>query len=791
LTATGTGPQPTLTPEAALGTPASRRAARWLDLALGIVNGGPRPFYLAAVVSLAVTSLLSMTVALLVRPPGPLSGSQRHIFVGAMAALCVSAVFGIPSLAASVRVRLPAWLDRVAAPKEQAAVWLALAAWFPFLLIVVYYRAKATFPPTVRYIYSPYDDKRWETAAYLLGTVAPVVFLTTAARVLAVGRGRPATWRAWFTGLFPRIAAMDPGRAGPHAADAASNRAGGWRNWARRMLPVAAGLATALGLAWYFVGPSWHLTGNSAPISRQEDVWLIGLQAIAKGHLPYVGVSEVPYGPGTQLATYLLMHHVTSFSMLGFRQAWSLEVWAGMSVLFAVFFLAFGYVRGLAVSLLGALFYPALSMVGFHPGGSFAGYFGWASPLRYAGVIALVLLLPAVVRRCPSWRGAAAGTAIGALWGLMSYMAQENLAGGAVGALVIGVLLLFSGSASWRAVRTALIAVLAGFLLIWAPVLAYYAAHGQLGDFLSQYLLFPEAVAAGINDTPWQGFRHAPSVLTPVFYILPFLLAALALLTGFQVRPLRIATEWSRERVILVATVMATALLYQGVLLRSDASHLTGTLLMVPALVIMTGAVLPRLLGAQRKVTAAIAGAALIAASFTLLPSAAVTWASVRTAAETPYLDRHHQAAASRPATPATLASRRVGPGLDAAPQCCQGAPVSMADFTHLMERIHVIVGDRPAYVANFHGAYPGLVYFAADLNPVPIASFQYDGSTLTKTQLKAYLADFRTRVLPHTRAVLTYTTNAPEARYFLQRYPSARQIKLHFARRDYFVLLR
>jgi hypothetical protein len=793
LTATETGPQPTLTPETAVGTLLPGRAARWLDRTLRIVNEGPRPFYQAAVVSLAVTSLLAMTVALLVRPPGPLSGSQRHIFVGALAAFCISAVFGMPSVAAGVRVRLPAWLDRVVAPRERAAVWLALAAWFPFLLIVVYYRAKATFPPTVHYIYSPYDNKQWETAAYLLGAVAPVVFLTTAARVLAVGRGRPATWRAWFTGLFPRTAAMDPGRrAGGHTAGAAGDWSGGWRGAARRVLPTAAGLATALGLAWYFLGPSWHLADNNAPISRQEDVWLIGLQAIAKGRLPYVGVSGVPYGPGTQLATYLLMHHVTSFSMVGFRQAWALEVWAGASVLFAVFFLAFGYVRGLAVSLLGALFYPALSMVGFHPDGSFDGYFGWASPLRYVGVIALVLLLPAVVRRCPSWGGAAAGTAIGALWGLTSYMAQENLAGGAVGALVIGVLLLFSGSASWRAVRTALVAVLAGFLLTWAPVLAYYAAHGQLGDFLSQYLLFPEAVAQGINDTPWPGFGHAPpSALTPMFYILPFLLAALALLPGFQVRSLRIATEWSRERACLVATVLATVLLYQGVLLRSDVSHLTGTLLMVPAVVIMAGTVLPRLLGAQRKVTAAIVGAALVAASFTLLPSAAVTWASVRTAAETPNLDRHQQAAAPRPAPPATLAGQRVGPGLAAAPQCCQGAPVSMADFTHLMERIHVIVGDRPAYVANFHGAYPGLVYFVADLNPVPIASFEYDGSTLTETQLKAYLTDFRTRVLPHTQAVLTYNTNAPEARYFLQRYPSAHQIKLRYASRDYFVLLR
>ena len=417
------------------------------------------------------------------------------------------------------------------------------------------------------------------------------------------------------------------------------------------MLTVTAGIATALGLAWYFLGPPWYISQTSTPISQQEDVWLIGLQAIAKGRIPYVGVAQVPYGPGTQLASYLLMHHVTSFSVLGFREAWALQVWAGASVLFVMFFLAFGYVRGLAVSLLSVLAYPALHMLAFQPstpyagssGGVYDGYFGWDNPLRYVGMIALVLLLPAVVRRCPSWRGAAAGAAIGALWGLMSYMAQENLAGGVVGALAVGIVLLFTGSASWRAVRTALVAVLAGFVLVWVPVLAYYAVHGQLGEFLSEYLLFPQAVADGINDTPWQGSTHRPSSLTHMYYILPFLLAVLALLPVIQVRPLRIATEWSRERVWLVVTVVATILLYQGVLLRADASHLTGTLLMVPAVVIIAGVVLPRLLGAQRRATMAVFGAALVIASFALLPAQAFTWSSVRSWAEAPYLDRQQR----------------------------------------------------------------------------------------------------------------------------------------------------
>jgi hypothetical protein len=721
------------------------------------------------------------------------------MIAGALVALCVSAVLGTASLVARGRVRPPAWLDRLVGPRERAAVWLALAAWFPFLLIVVYYRAKATFPPPVHYVYSPFDDKRWLTAAYLLGALAPLIWVITAARVLTVACGQPPTWRAWFTGLFPRTAEVDPGAPPAQAEDKASGLPGRRRHGTRRMLTVTAGLATALGLAWYFLGPPWHISQTSAPISQQEDVWLIGLQAIAKGRLPYVGVAQVPYGPGTQLASYLLMHHVTSFSVLGFREAWALQVWAGASVLFVVFFLAFGYVRGLAVSLLSALAYPALHMLAFQPGtpyagpvgGVYDGYFGWANPLRYVGMIALVLLLPAVVRRCPSWRGAAAGAAVGALWGLMSYMAQENLAGGVVGALAVGIVLLFTGSASWRAVRTALVAVLAGFVLVWVPVLAYYAVHGQLGEFLSEYLLFPQAVADGINDTPWQGSTHRPSSLTHMYYILPFLLAVLALLPVIQVRPLRIATEWSRERVWLVVTVVATILLYQGVLLRADASHLTGTLLMVPALVVIAGVALPRLLGAQRRATMAVFGAALVIASFALLPAQAFTWSSVRSWAEAPYLDRQQPAAAPGSDKPATLAAWRVGPGLSGAARCCQGSPESMPKFIHLMEQIRAIVGNRLAYVTDFHGAYPGLVYFVADLNPAPIASDEYDGSTLTKSGIKAYLKDFRTRVLPQTQALLTYNLKAPEAQYFLQRYPTAKQIKLHYANEDYFVLLR
>jgi hypothetical protein len=200
--------------------------------------------------------------------------------------------------------------------------------------------------------------------------------------------------------------------------------------------------------------------------------------------------------------------------------------------------------------------------------------------------------------------------------------------------------------------------------------------------------------------------------------------------------------------------------------------------------------VLPRLCGVQRRATAVIAAAALVVASLALLPHGALARASVRSWAEAPLLDRQRLAAGPPASAPTTLAGRRVGAGLDDAARCCQSSPVPMPEFVQLMERIHAIIGDRPAYVANFHGAYPGLVYFGADLNPAPVSS-DPDSSIETAPELRAFLADFRTRVLPQTQALLTFTMDVPEARYFLQRYPSARRITLRYGDQPYYILLR
>src|SRR5262249_30298573 len=160
----------------------------------------PRPFFQLALVSLAATAGLAITIALQIRPAGPLSQPQRDVIIISLAAL------GVVGLLTLVTVLIPASaravvLDGLVAPSQRAAIWLALALWSPLLAVIAYYRCQATLPLTQVWISFGYMDKRWLSAAYLIGALAPMVLLVLAARVLEAGRAHPASWRSWLSGL--------------------------------------------------------------------------------------------------------------------------------------------------------------------------------------------------------------------------------------------------------------------------------------------------------------------------------------------------------------------------------------------------------------------------------------------------------------------------------------------------------------------------------------------------------------------------------------------------------------
>lgn len=76
-------------------THAAAAPSRSATSALRFVDAGPRPFFLAAVASLAVTCALTVPIAALIRPPsGPLPAPQRDMILAALAGLCLSAVLG-------------------------------------------------------------------------------------------------------------------------------------------------------------------------------------------------------------------------------------------------------------------------------------------------------------------------------------------------------------------------------------------------------------------------------------------------------------------------------------------------------------------------------------------------------------------------------------------------------------------------------------------------------------------------------------------------------------------------
>jgi hypothetical protein len=829
---------------------APRTAARaLLARVLRAVDAGPKRFFQAALVSLTATCGLAILIAFAIRPAGPLPWQQHDVIFISLGGL------GLVVIAALVTVLVPAsaraaLIDRAVAPQQRAAVWLSLTVWFPLLLLIAYYRTESTLPLTVRWIAFGYLDKRWMTAAYLLGALAPMVLLVGAARVLEAGRKHPASWRAWLRDLAPYrqsgpltantvaaasvisdtvvakpvvagpvvaspvVASTGVGEAGPrHArpretavattgAGDASQAASPERYPGAGFIKVIAGVLTALALAYYFYGPPWYLnrTSGSLSIGYQEDLYLGGLQAISKGAVPYIGPAAIQYGPGSQWFSYEYMRHFATFSVVGFRESWAMFEWVGASLLFVVFFLALGYFRGLIATLLSALIYPALQEMEFVPHGAYSGLYGWASPLRYAGAIALLLLLPAAIRRAPAWRGLAGAFVLGLIWGLLSYVAQENLAAGVVGAIVLGALLLLTGSASRRAVFTSLLAVLVGFVVAWLPVVVFYAGKGLLGRFLYLYFMDPLAVAQGYSNTPY-GWPRAgkPPVAAEtaisgpwrlMYHGLPFLLAVLALLAILQFRPFRVALDWSKDRIMLVAVVLTTILLYQGAMLRADGEHLTGTLLVVPLLVIAVATTLPRLLGALRPRTLGFAGVLIFAASFLLLPLHAYKFSSIGGQAAAPVLDRQQLAAEKDPRTPHTLADMRVGAGLWHRLACCQSDSEPMRNLIKLADQIHKDVGNRVTYVQGFAAGYPGIILFLADLRPAPVP-LDLRTMVFTDQAKRQYVLDYKRSVLPHVQAVITSDLKASEVREFEARYPHYKTIPLSWRHsHPYWVLL-
>ncbi|MEA2450277.1 MAG: hypothetical protein QOG63_2209, partial [Thermoleophilaceae bacterium] len=557
----------------------------------------------------------------------------------------------------------------------------------------------------------------------------------------------------------------------------------------RPRLAIALKLACAVAVAAYFFGPPWSLPAS--PIDYHETNTLGGVQAIRDGALPYLDSAAVQYGPGAQVFNYLYATATGHLSVDGFREVTLIFHWLAATLFLGALYARVRPLVAALTTLAAVTLFPTLQMFHIRADGFADGFWGWGNTLRYAGVFVLAMLFPALVERAEGGRRAGlAGVALGALWGLLCLVAQENLIGGAIVLAVLAVLLVASDTAARRAVLSSLLGVGAGFALIATPVLVFYLAHGRLGRFIELYLLVPRAVASGYSNTPFPD-----PMWSRLFYGVPVLLTLLLLSAILARRPLRIATRWCRRRVVVVSALAAAVVCHLGALTRSDVPHLKNTELALPAALCLAAVYLPGLLGVRSTRWRWAGGIAIAAVVLALLPLAPYTGQPKLVALK---LWRPLRARLDPPSTgplPAAIrassgAAERIGAATLRAKRCCTKRPVPMPELVSFMDRLHATVGRRRVYVASVSHktVVPAAVYFLADLRPATTPQERH--TMVLNNQMRASWSRYFRRHLKGVEALVTTEPTQGPAREWTAANPGHRTVRLRLRGRTVYVLL-
>jgi hypothetical protein len=662
---------------------------------------------------------------------------------------------------------------RAAALAESAAVrvatsWLLALQLGLLLLLISVIAATRTLPEDniTGWIFG-FANKRWLVASY---NVAIVTIL-----VLPV--------------LVHRIRGQGPGPAGHQArrSDPPERR----RRWSKQ----AAGATVVAMLAWYFAGPPWHLERHHRAIDWHEQAHLGSLQAISKGYLPFIGPASTQYGPGSQLMLYATMRAQGHFDIPAFRNAWAVFNLIGLFIVAGVAYYWIGFIGALAVVPL-ALAYSPLAFYATYSDGTFRGYYGWANALRYCGTIVVVPALASLVSDdAGSGRrsSAAPAVALGIVWGLFAWFAQENLSATVVAGGLVLVLLWSTRSAGGAQTLRVIGHVAVGFLCVAAPALGYYAWHGALRDFTYNYFLVPRAVAAGYSNMYWPDATLPER--TTYYFTFPFLLA-IGVCTIWRVPAVRVEPlDVNRRRLLAFLCVQLAC--FQTVLLRSDTEHLINALIALPFVVALGIVELPRFVAARWPARLAV-GVVFLSLVLLIVPALrARRWDQLVLAPVAKW--RPDDEPSSMPIKYGDRAGfKRATRWLADEPVLAATSGLSMREFLDFASDLHDLVGPRKTYVAGIGSGcgmttrgecvWSGAVYFMADLMPAP---YLLDRDTMM-------INDPLTRqVSEHIRAhgrdyecMITSSLAASESEAFLSAHPDATVVQRHLGPHPVYVLL-
>lgn len=286
--------------------------------------------------------------------------------------------------------------------------------------------------------------------------------------------------------------------------------------WRATLMRVSGAVAIAIASVVIFCVPFFNEIFLSP--EKMTDIHVLvhlgSLQQIKDGATPYIE-ALTQYGPGNQLLLFYLT------DMLGFTvHAFVLSNLAinaaCIAILFGTSFLLLGW-RFAAALLLGWILFPS-PFYALH-------YLGWALLSRWIGVALVAVVLAATLFGMQDRKKYIGVAAAGAIWGGTAFLAQENLAGCAVVAVLMIFCALADRSISLpQALRYAATLGVAG-TVVFCLLMQLSIGLDRAPEVLSSMFRGSSLVQSGISNTFWSGRIESAVLLRNVFYtyLMPFI----------------------------------------------------------------------------------------------------------------------------------------------------------------------------------------------------------------------------------------------------------------------------
>lgn len=689
------------------------------------------------------------------------------------------------------------WLPRLPRPKAldsqgMKSYLLALQLGLILAFIPIYLLVWHTPDEALRwYVYPELVNKKWLFAVYWLSVLTFLVFPGLVRKLMEIEIPTPAVKRPARTVRYPANA---PKRKAPvplpsvpiptaptvSSEPAPDHSPGVLSRWSR----IYAKIALALVMAWYIAGPPWHLDQYHRGIDFHEQLHLGPLQAIDKGYPIDVGPAATAYGPGSQLITYEFMKLGGHFDIVSFRETYALTHLITAFVFCLIVFFLFGIRWGL-VALLFALAYSPLHFFFWSPDGKLVGFYGWGNGFRYLGAFVTAPLLAVLAgssgrRRLP----ALAPFALGLMFGLCTWLSQENLSAvTAACGLLLGVLWL-TGTTSGRTALQLTANMLIGFVVFWIPVLLYYRAHNAIREFWRAYFLYPSTVFRGYSNNYWSSGAGDPQIRA--FHFLPAFLIVVGICTLSELPGLRLRRRLDARKGLMLAFLFALAASYPTSLFRSDSSHLMNTAIALPCVLVLAIRDAPGWITDQWQARWGLRIAS-VALAFYLFPLG-------------PFFGTIYQECVRAPLARFASTSERTAPPQDPRvpfvratrflcdeKEVCNGN-VPMRQFLEEASAVRALIGSRRTYVEGFPGTYVGIVYFMLDLNPAPYLLDKH--LMIINSEIEQEALEYFKSGVRECGAVIADDMTAPEVQIFRDAHPGSKVINRFLGSKPYYLLL-